>query len=45
MKRKIERCDWRCPKCNSRCSGVKNHKGVHQCPIHYKPKKRESGNL
>ena len=29
-------CDWLCPKCGSQCGSVSGHKGIHQCPIHYK---------
>lgn len=36
-KKKSEQCKWRCPLCLSQCSGVKGHKGKHQCPKHYKP--------
>jgi len=36
-----DRCPWKCPKCGSRCGGIKGHKGKHQCPKHYKPPTKE----
>ena len=40
IERRLERCPWRCPLCKRQCGGVKGHKGEHQCPRHYKGKKR-----
>jgi len=33
---KVERCPWKCPLCENQCGGVKDHRGKHQCPRHYK---------
>jgi len=33
---KKKQCSWKCPMCDKQCGGFENHKGEHQCPIHYK---------
>lgn len=33
---KVKQCSWRCPRCKTRCGGIKGHRGEHQCPRCYK---------
>ena len=33
-----KQCSWRCLQCGSKCGGIEEHSGPHQCPIHYRPR-------